>query len=82
VSPSNGTALAIVGRTSDNEGALFMEQKFRRILCPVDFDDNSMQALETAANLARENNGGGGKFHEGKQIHRYSCSILNNIRLA
>jgi len=34
-----------------------MTQQFSRILCPVDFDDNSMQALDTAANLARENNG-------------------------
>ena len=34
-----------------------MAPQFRRILCPVDFDDNSMQALDTAANLARESNG-------------------------
>jgi nucleotide-binding universal stress UspA family protein len=34
-----------------------MAPQFRRILCPVDFDDNSMEALDTAANLARENNG-------------------------
>ena len=34
-----------------------MADPFRRILCPVDFDDNSMQALDTAADLARENNG-------------------------
>jgi universal stress protein A len=34
-----------------------MAHPFRRILCPVDFDDNSMQALDTAADLARENNG-------------------------
>ena len=34
-----------------------MAQQFRRILCPVDFDDNSMQALDTAANLARESDG-------------------------
>jgi nucleotide-binding universal stress UspA family protein len=34
-----------------------MAQQFCRILCPVDFDDNSMEALDTAANLARENNG-------------------------
>jgi len=34
-----------------------MTHPFQRILCPVDFDDNSMQALDTAANLARENNG-------------------------
>jgi nucleotide-binding universal stress UspA family protein len=34
-----------------------MAQQFRRILCPVDFDDNSMEALETAANLAREHGG-------------------------
>lgn len=34
-----------------------MAQQFKRILCPVDFDDNSMQALATAANLARESDG-------------------------
>lgn len=34
-----------------------MAQQFRRILCPVDFDDNSMQALDTAVDLARANNG-------------------------
>ena len=34
-----------------------MAYPFRRILCPVDFDDNSMQALDTAADFARENNG-------------------------
>ena len=34
-----------------------MARQFRRILCPVDFDDNSMQALDTAANLARESDG-------------------------
>ncbi len=34
-----------------------MTPQFRKILCPVDFDDNSMQALDTAANLARESNG-------------------------
>ena len=34
-----------------------MAHLYRRILCPVDFDDNSMQALDTAANLARENDG-------------------------
>src|SRR5271154_2883585 len=34
-----------------------MALQFSRILCPVDFDDNSMKALDTAANLARENNG-------------------------
>ncbi len=34
-----------------------MALQFSRILCPVDFDDNSMEALDTAANLARENNG-------------------------
>ncbi len=34
-----------------------MTAQFRKILCPVDFDDNSMQALDTAANLARESNG-------------------------
>jgi nucleotide-binding universal stress UspA family protein len=32
-------------------------QQFSRILCPIDFDDNSMRALDTAADLARENNG-------------------------
>src|SRR5579859_4210649 len=39
------------------KGAHFMAQQFSRILCPVDFDDNSMQALDRAADLARENNG-------------------------
>ncbi|MGA7869425.1 MAG: universal stress protein [Candidatus Binatus sp.] len=34
-----------------------MARQFSRILCPVDFDDNSMQALDTAANLARESDG-------------------------
>ena len=34
-----------------------MTQRFRNILCPVDFDDNSMEALDTAANLARANQG-------------------------
>ncbi|MFZ2059477.1 MAG: universal stress protein, partial [Candidatus Binatus sp.] len=34
-----------------------MTEQFRRILCPVDFDDNSMQALDTAAKLARDTNG-------------------------
>ena len=30
---------------------------YRKILCPVDFDDNSMQALDTAADLARDSKG-------------------------
>ncbi|HVN28926.1 MAG TPA: universal stress protein, partial [Candidatus Binataceae bacterium] len=30
---------------------------YRKILCPVDFDDNSMCALETAASMAREHDG-------------------------
>lgn len=30
---------------------------YRNILCPVDFDDSSMDALETAANLCRQNDG-------------------------
>jgi nucleotide-binding universal stress UspA family protein len=34
-----------------------MAAQFKRILCPVDFEDNSMQALDTAAKLARESNG-------------------------
>ena len=34
-----------------------MAPQFRRILCPVDFDDNSMDALDTAAGLARESDG-------------------------
>jgi nucleotide-binding universal stress UspA family protein len=34
-----------------------MAKQFCRILCPVDFDDNSMKALDTAADLARENKG-------------------------
>jgi nucleotide-binding universal stress UspA family protein/CBS domain-containing protein len=34
-----------------------MAAQFKRILCPVDFDDNSMQALDKAAQLAQESNG-------------------------
>lgn len=30
---------------------------YRKILCPVDFDENSMRALDTAAGLARQNDG-------------------------
>jgi nucleotide-binding universal stress UspA family protein/predicted transcriptional regulator len=30
---------------------------FRKILCPVDFDENSMKALDVAADLARQNEG-------------------------
>ncbi len=32
-----------------------MAQLFRKILCPVDFDDNSLQALELACKLAAQN---------------------------
>ncbi|HJU29002.1 MAG TPA: universal stress protein [Candidatus Binataceae bacterium] len=28
---------------------------FRKILCPIDFDDNSLEAVDTAGNLARQN---------------------------
>ncbi|HUA36103.1 MAG TPA: universal stress protein [Candidatus Binataceae bacterium] len=34
-----------------------MSFPYRKILCPVDFDDNSMCALETAASMAREHDG-------------------------
>ena len=34
-----------------------MSFPFRRILCPVDFDDNSLAALEVAAEIARQNDG-------------------------
>jgi len=30
---------------------------FMKILCPIDFDDNSMAALDTAARMARESGG-------------------------
>ena len=30
-----------------------MSLPYRKILCPVDFDDNSIAALQTAAELAR-----------------------------
>ena len=33
-----------------------MSRLFKRILCPIDFDENSMAALDIAAELARENN--------------------------
>jgi nucleotide-binding universal stress UspA family protein/CBS domain-containing protein len=44
-------------RGSKTKEEIPMVAQFKRILCPVDFDDNSMQALDTAANLARESNG-------------------------
>ena len=34
-----------------------MALPFRKILCPVDFEENSMQALETAVGLARASDG-------------------------
>lgn len=33
-----------------------MVQLFRKILCPVDFDDNSLAALDIACKLAAQNN--------------------------
>src|SRR5271169_4828768 len=59
-SPSDGTALAKVSesaRRATTKEDMFMAPQFRRILCPVDFDDNSMEALDTAGNIVRENNG-------------------------
>ena len=32
-----------------------MAQLFRKILCPVDFDDNSMAALDLACKVAAQN---------------------------
>jgi hypothetical protein len=32
-----------------------MPQLFRKILCPVDFDDNSMAALDLACKVAAQN---------------------------
>jgi len=34
-----------------------MSYPFRRILCPVDFDENSLAALEVAGQIARQNDG-------------------------
>jgi universal stress protein A len=34
-----------------------MSYPFRRILCPIDFDDNSLAALDVAAHIARDNQG-------------------------
>ena len=34
-----------------------MSYPFRRILCPIDFDDNSLAALDVAAQIARDNQG-------------------------
>jgi nucleotide-binding universal stress UspA family protein len=33
----------------------FMTQTFRKILCPIDFDENSIGALETACKVAAQN---------------------------
>jgi universal stress protein A len=43
-----------------------MATLFSRILCPVDFDDNSMAALEFAANLA--------------QVHQATLYVLHVVR--
>lgn len=32
-----------------------MTQTFQKVLCPVDFDDNSMAALEMACKVAAQN---------------------------
>jgi CBS domain-containing protein len=40
-----------------------MSYPFGRILCPVDFDDNSLAALEVAAQIARQNDGTVSLFH-------------------
>jgi nucleotide-binding universal stress UspA family protein/CBS domain-containing protein len=40
-----------------------MSYPFRRVLCPVDFDDSSMAALEVAAQIARQNDGSVLLFH-------------------
>ena len=34
-------------------GVKFMEYPFKKILCPIDFDDNSVSALAAAAEMAR-----------------------------
>ena len=34
-----------------------MSYPFRRILSPIDFDDNSLAALDVAAQIARDNDG-------------------------
>ena len=40
-----------------------MSYPFRRVLCPVDFDDSSMAALEVGAQIARQNDGSVLLFH-------------------
>ena len=34
-----------------------MKTRFRRILCPIDFDRISIPALELAVSMAKQNNG-------------------------
>ncbi len=34
-----------------------MPLPFRRVLCPIDFSDNSLEALDTAASIVRGNDG-------------------------
>ena len=43
-----------VYRSANKSGDDIMAQLFTTIICPVDFDENSMAALEVAANLARQ----------------------------
>jgi universal stress protein A len=40
-----------------------MSFPFRRILSPIDFDDNSLAALKVAAQIARQNDGTVSLFH-------------------
>ncbi len=34
-----------------------MAAPYRKIMCPVDFDDSSLEALDAAARIARDNDG-------------------------
>ena len=51
-----GTLLALMAGRGIPKG-LSMAFPFRNILCPVDFDDSSMYALDTAGELAQQNDG-------------------------
>ncbi len=43
--------------TYAQSGGVMMELKCQKILCPVDFDDNSLAALDSAAEIAGKNAG-------------------------
>src|SRR5579862_7981764 len=49
--------LTTIREPTQSTEARAMSLPYQRILCPIDFDDNSIAALGTAADLARRSDG-------------------------